>query len=92
MKKIIKTIGIIATMGIIATDSYLLCTTQAETTASLGIPEVQQTISIYDRYVVMDAAVFHDNYVDMREVVDFSVTDYGLQLYLKDGSGYYWER
>lgn len=30
--------------------------------------------------------------IDMRDVVDYRVTEYGLQLYLNDGTGYYWER
>lgn len=34
----------------------------------------------------------HDNYVDMRRVVDFEVSEDSLQLYLSDGSGYYLER
>lgn len=34
---------------------------------------------------------FQENFVDMRNVVDFSVTESGLQLYFKDGTGYYLE-
>lgn len=34
---------------------------------------------------------FRNNFVDMRTVVDFSATKYGLQLYFADGSGYYIE-
>lgn len=30
--------------------------------------------------------------VDMREVTDYEATGTGLMIYLKDGSGYYWER
>lgn len=33
-----------------------------------------------------------NNLVDMRTVVDFSMNEYGLQLYFEDGSGYYLER
>lgn len=88
MKKTIKVIGIIAIMGIMIASAYLLGTTQAE---NHTIQEVEQTASIYDRYVVLDAAVFHDNYVDMREVVSFEASDDGLQLYFEDGSGYWIE-
>ena len=34
---------------------------------------------------------FLENFVDMRTVVDFSATEYGLQLYFEDGTGYYLE-
>ena len=35
---------------------------------------------------------FQNDFVDMRQVVNFSATGNGLQLYFEDGSGYYWER
>ena len=35
---------------------------------------------------------FKNNYVDMRQVADFTANGNSLQLYLKDGNGYYWER
>lgn len=35
---------------------------------------------------------FRNNFIDMRKVVDFSASEHGLQLYLEDGSGYFWER
>lgn len=35
---------------------------------------------------------FYNNYIDMRNVVDFETSESGLYLYLNDGSGYYWER
>lgn len=35
---------------------------------------------------------FKENFVDMRTVVDFTATEYGLQLYFEDGSGYFLER
>lgn len=38
-----------------------------------------------------ETADFQENFVDMRNVVDFSVTEKGLQLYFKDGTGYYLE-
>ena len=40
----------------------------------------------------MESVEFQENYVDMRHVVDFSVTDTGIILYLEDGTGYYWEK
>ena len=35
---------------------------------------------------------FLNNYVDMRQVVDFITSESGLQLYMSDGSGFYWEK
>ncbi len=43
---------------------------------------------ISDRYM----QCYDDNYVDMNTVTSFDVTVYGLQLYLSDGNGYFWER
>lgn len=36
-------------------------------------------------------ADFQENFVDMHNVIDFSVTENGLQLYFEDGTGYYLE-
>ena len=33
-----------------------------------------------------------NNFVDMDAVVDFTASEYGLQLYFADGSGYFLER
>ena len=86
MKKSIKAIGIIATMGIMIVSAYLLGTTQAET-----ITEIQTVTET--REVVPDGYIpFNDDIVDMNTIVDFSATEYGLQLYFEDGSGYFWER
>ena len=35
---------------------------------------------------------FKNNFIDMRQVVDFSATEYGLQLYFEDGTGYFIEQ
>lgn len=43
-------------------------------------------------YINAESKEFQDYFVDMREVVDFTVSDNGLQLYYKDGSGYWLER
>ena len=86
MKRTIKTIGIIATMGIMLVCAYLLGTTQAET-----ITQVQTVTET--REVIPDGYIpLNDNIVDMNTIVDFSASEYGLQLYFEDGSGYFWER
>lgn len=35
---------------------------------------------------------FQEHYIDIRTVVGYEATGYGLQLYCEDGSGYYIER
>lgn len=81
MKKKIKTTVIIVTMGIMLVSAYLLGTTQTRTVETVP-----------DNYVDTSSYDFYNNYVDMRQVTDFVSNDEGLQLYLLDGSGYYWER
>ena len=39
-----------------------------------------------------ETEVYKNNMVDMSKIADFSATESGLQLYMFDGSGYYWER
>ncbi len=86
MKKSIKAIGIIATMGIMLVSAYMLGTTQAET-----ITEIQTVTET--REVVPDGYIpFNDDIVDMNTIVDFTATEYGLQLYFEDGTGYFRER
>ena len=86
MKKTFKAIKIIVTMGVMLVCAYWLGTTQAKT-----ITEVQtmtETMGVIpDGYIPL-----HDSIVDMDAVIDFSATEYGLQLYFEDGSGYFWER
>lgn len=86
MRKSIKSIGIIATMGIILVCAYLLGTTQAETVTEMQtVTEIREVVPA--GYIPLD-----DSIVDMNTIVDFSATEYGLQLYFEDGSGYFWER
>ena len=35
---------------------------------------------------------FYNNFVDMRQVIDFTADENGLMIYFDDGSGYYWEK
>ena len=89
MKRTFKTIGIVATMGIMLVSAYILGTTQAETVTE--IKEVKKMVEVIpDGYIDTSSDEFINNYVDMRKVVYFEVED-GLQLYMEDGSGYYWE-
>lgn len=89
MKKSIKIVGTITTIGILLVFTYLLGTTQAKTITK--IEEVQKAVEVVpEGYIDTNSEEFINNYVDMRKVVYFEVVD-GLQLYLEDGSGYYWE-
>ena len=91
MRKSIKTIGVIGTMTILLCGAYYLGTTQAKTITVEK--EVEKCIDVIpDGYVDTASDDFNNNYVDMRQVMDFDTTENGLQLYLSDGSGYYWER
>ena len=86
MMKSIRIIGIVATMGIMLVCAYLLGTTQAETMTQVQtVTETREVIP--DGYIPLN-----DNIVDMNTIVDFSATEYGLQLYFEDGSGYFLER
>lgn len=42
---------------------------------------------LYDNNILLDS-----NFIDMNMVVDFVATEYGLQIYFIDGSGYWWEK
>lgn len=71
---------IIAVMAaVVGIGSYVMGTMQARTV--IEIQEVEKIIEATP-----------DNYIDMRQVVDFSTTENGLYLYTQDGNGYYWER
>lgn len=86
MKRTIKSFVTITTMGIMLICAYLLGTTQAE-----AITEIQTVTET--REVIPDGYIpLNDDIVDMNTIVDFSATEYGLQLYFEDGSGYFWER
>lgn len=97
MKKNSKTLGIIAIMVIMLVCAYLLGTTQAETITEVQtvteIKEVEKIVEVIpDGYIDMTAYDFYNNYVDMRQVTDFAVDGNSLEIYMSDGSGYYWER
>lgn len=71
---------IIAVMAaVVGIGSYVMGTTQART-----VIEIQEVKKIIE--------AMPNNYIDMRQVVDFSTTENGLYLYTQDGNGYYWER
>ena len=96
MRKLFTTIGTIATMGIIMILSYLLGATQAETITEVQtvteIREIEKLVEVVpDGFIDTRSEEFQDNYIDMRSVVDFDASEYGLQLYCEDGTGYWLE-
>lgn len=96
MKKSIKIVGFIATMGIMLVCAYLLGTTQAETITEVQtvteIREIEKPVEVVPNgFIDTRSEEFQDNYIDMRSVIDFSVSEYGLQLYFEDGTGYWLE-
>lgn len=91
MRKSIKTIGTIGAMTILLCGAYYLGTTQAKTITVEK--EVEKRVDVVpDGYVDTATDDFYNNYVDIRQITDFEATENGLQLYLSDGNGYYWER
>ena len=63
------------------TSAYLLGTCQDKTETITEVKEVEKVVE-----------EFCNNYVDMEQVTDFKATENGLQLYLNDGTGYFWKR
>lgn len=89
MKKLIKTIGVIAAIGTITVGSYLFGTTNSETVTE--IQTIEKTVEVVpDGYMDTNSEEFQNNYIDMRKVTYFEAND-GLQLYYADGTGYYLE-
>lgn len=93
MKKSVKTIETIALMGIMIILAYWPGTMQTETVTEIQtvteteIVEVEKIIEVVpDGYMDVTSEDFINNFVDMRTVVDFSATEYGLQLYFEDGT------
>lgn len=39
-----------------------------------------------------ETEAYKNNMVNMSKVTDFTATETSLQIYLEDGSGYYWEK
>lgn len=91
MKRTLKAIGTIGAMIILLCSAYLLGTTQAKTT-TVEKEVVKRVEVVPDGYIDTTSEDFINNFVDMRQVTDYTANNGNLQLYLEDGSGYYWER
>lgn len=91
MKRTLKAIETIGAMTILLLCAYLLGTTQAETITE--VQTIEKVVEVVPNgYIDTTTEEFYNNFVDMRQVTDYTATADGLQLYLADGNGYYWER
>lgn len=82
-----KKVMLFLIMLVVLVSVYVLRISNVEVVADVKTKEENSIHSID-----MESVEFQENYVDMRHVVDFSVTDTGIILYLEDGTGYYWEK
>ncbi len=83
-----KTIGKIVFVGTMMAMSFYSGMRYAE---KMEVQTEKIIEVVPDGYINAESEEFFDNYVDMRQVVDYVSNDDGFQLYLSDGSGYYWE-
>ena len=77
----------VLTLGAFFTGSF--CAPKTETVTEIRTETVE---TIPDGYVDTGSEEFLNNYVDMRQMTDFTASENGLHLYMLDGSGYYWEK
>lgn len=67
--------------------------TEIQTITEIQEVEKEKIIEVIpDNYINTTSYDFYNNYIDMRQVVDFSTSENGLYLYTQDGNGYYWEK
>lgn len=78
MKKKILTVVMVS---VVAVSSFML-----------GVSRTRKEVVIPEQYVNTTLYEFYNNYVDMREVVDYKATESELYLYTRDGSEYSWNR
>lgn len=91
MKRTLKAIGTIGTITILLLYAYLLGTTQAETITE--VQTIEKVVEVVpDGYIDTRNEEFQNSYIDMQQVIDYTATTDGLQLYLEDGYGYYLEK
>ena len=50
------------------------------------------TANDYELYATRSQDYYDYSYIPVSEIEDFAATETGLQIYFKDGTGYYWER
>ena len=91
MRKSVRTIGVIVTMGIILVCAHFLNTAQAEPVTE--ITKAGKTIeAMRNEYADTSSQASVTGHIHMRKVTRFMESDYGLQLYFDDGTGYWLER
>lgn len=50
------------------------------------------TADDYELYATRTQDIYDYSYIPVEDIEDFAATETGLQIYFKDGTGYYWER
>lgn len=45
-----------------------------------------------EKFVKISIEDFHNDYINMNDIVDFEATETGLMIYTSSGDSYYWER
>ena len=50
------------------------------------------TADDYELYATRTQNIYEYSYIPVEDIEDFAATETGLQIYFKDGTGYYWER
>ena len=50
------------------------------------------TADDYELYATRTQNIYEYSYIPVEDIEDFAATETGLQIYFKDGKGYYWER
>lgn len=84
-----RTIGRIIIVGTMMAMSFYLGVGHAEKMKG----RTEKIIEVVpEGYINAESEDFLDSYVDMRQVVDYEISSEGLQLYFKDGSGYWLEK
>ena len=50
------------------------------------------TANDYELYATRSQDYYDYSYIPVKDIKDFAATETGLQIYFKDGTGYYWEK
>lgn len=78
--------------AVISSATFLIGTTQTRPQTSTAGTVKEIIKEIPEGYINTKTQNFINNYIDMREISDFTATETGLTIYLKNGNYYHWER
>lgn len=61
--------------------------------AAIGIGAgIGAAVKQENKFVKISIEDFHNDYINMNDIVDFEATETGLMIYTSSGDSYYWER